>query len=205
MHAPPQPPPPCLTRSYTSRAIRGGTVIAEDVVDLETHRRRVLDPDGYRSAVSPCPRCRSKYVHAHCLRDRTARPLGLDEPKEVVTVRLYRCATEQCRAVFTVLPAFLARHLWRMWSTVAEAAAKKTGPRSTVRRWTSRLATDAEQPLQVLAAVEEEPATRSALLQSRPRDRTGLVDVLRSVLGGRGLLARVAAWIHRLEPGIRLM
>ena len=44
-------PPPqeaaCLSRPYPSSQ-KGGTLIAEDVGDLLTHRRRLAAPDGYR-------------------------------------------------------------------------------------------------------------------------------------------------------------
>ena len=51
---PPPSPPVCLTRSYKSRNQKGGTVIAEGVRDLETHRRMLLDPDAYRSVIGSC-------------------------------------------------------------------------------------------------------------------------------------------------------
>src|SRR4051812_38004858 len=46
-----RPPPPepedCLAESRASR-YKGGALITEDVHDLPTHRRRPMDPDGYR-------------------------------------------------------------------------------------------------------------------------------------------------------------
>ncbi len=47
--SPPQAPK-YLERLYPSTQ-KGVTLIAEDVTDLETHRQRLSDPDGYR------PRC----------------------------------------------------------------------------------------------------------------------------------------------------
>ena len=47
-HRPPPPEPEdCLIHSRVSR-YKGGTLIAEDVLDLATHGRRIVDPDGYR-------------------------------------------------------------------------------------------------------------------------------------------------------------
>jgi hypothetical protein len=53
--SPPQPPG-CLTRSYVSRGVRGGTIIAEDVYDLAEHRNRLADPDTYCCVA--CPKSR---------------------------------------------------------------------------------------------------------------------------------------------------
>jgi type IV pilus biogenesis protein CpaD/CtpE len=35
----------------------------------------------------------------------------------------YVCASPECRATWRVLPAFVARHLWRRWPTVARTIA----------------------------------------------------------------------------------
>ena len=56
------------------------------------------------------------------------------------------------RAVWRVLPAFLARHLWRAWSTVAEALTPETENRSSVpaptrTRWRTRLRERAVVPV----------------------------------------------------------
>ncbi len=101
---PPPSPPICLTRSYKSRGQKGGTVIAEDVHDLQTHRKRLLDPDDYRSVITSCRACGTSRLHALCFRERVLRR-GFGKAQEVETVRLYRCALKPCGAVFTVLPA----------------------------------------------------------------------------------------------------
>ena len=203
MNRPPQPPL-CLTRSYASRGIRGGTVIAEEVLDLDTHREWLLDPDHYRQCVSPCLRCGHRSVHALCFRDRKPRPVDDNPTASTVAIRLYRCPVKDCGAVFTVLPAFIARHLWRTWSTVARAVGTQTGPESTLRRWLGRMRSDASQLIQRFHSLADE-WTRDQLAADRPADRSAFLRCLETLLGFRHLWARVAGWIQRLEPGIRLM
>jgi hypothetical protein len=64
-------PPPyaerCLDTSRVSR-FNGGTLVAEDVHDLEEHRRRMNDGDAYRPG--PCPRCGHATLHVHCRPER---------------------------------------------------------------------------------------------------------------------------------------
>jgi hypothetical protein len=204
---PPPPPAVCLTRSYASREIKGGTVIAEDVRDLETHRAKLLDPDEYRCAIGACRACGSKVLHALCFRERVLRG-AREEPAVVETIRLYRCAVKVCGAVFTVLPAVIARHLWRLWETVEGAAGGRLDvPRSTWRRWQGRLGSSSRQIIETLTS------RASSLLSSGFRSALGriatrgeLVEALRRSLE-RALepFAPLSAWIHRLEPGIRLM
>lgn len=204
---PPPPPPVCLTRSCSSRKIKGGTVIAEDVRDLETHRKKLLDPDEYRSAIGACSACGSKALHALCFRERVLRG-GCDEPSLAETIRLYRCAAKACGAVFTVLPAVIARHLWRLWKTVEDAMAEKLElPRSTSFRWLRRLGSSAGQLVQTLTSNASSlisPSLSSALMKAATRRE--LVDAFRpSLEQSVEPFSLLAAWIHRLEPGIRLM
>lgn len=205
------PPPPaavCLTRSYASRKIKGGTVIAEDVRDLDTHRKKLLDPDEYRSVVGACRACGSKALHAHCFRERILRG-GANEQALAETIRLYRCAAgTTCGAVFTVLPAVIARHLWRRWETVEAAAAGKLEvPRSTFLRWLGRLGSSAGQIVQAFTSKATSLISRSfSSALSKAATRRELIEAFRCSLE-RSVepLALLAAWIHRLEPGIRLM
>lgn len=205
----PRRTPVCLTRSDLSRAIKGGTIIAEEVKDLGDHRERILDPDGYRFFVLPCPRCGSGRVHAHSFRCRLLRPASPQSPARRVEIRLYRCAFSSCRAVFTVLPAFIARHLWRSWEIVSTVCCHGAeAPRTTRRRWVGRLLSDASQLLQLLfsVVVSGHPVSR-ALGRGRPRTRRDFLDALTHSLGLsiHSALVFSAAWIHRLQPGIRLM
>lgn len=205
-------PPPrakvCLTRSYASRRIKGGTVIAEDVRDLETHRRKILDPDEYRATIDACWACGSKVLHALCMRERTLRG-ALETASRVETVRLYRCALKTCGAVFTVLPAVIARHLWRLWQTVEDSVSGKvTVPESTQRRWLGRLCSSASRLLQTIAAKAASLFSEGFVSKlSKVTTRLELVEALRSTQGEFALntFAVLAAWIHRLEPGVRLM
>lgn len=199
--APPQPPE-CLTRSYLSRGIKGGTIIAEDVLDLAEHQKRLPDADRYRPEA--CRNCGHPKVHAHCFRDRVLREADPRRPPLVVQIRLFRCAS--CGAVFTILPAFIARHLWRAWNTVeAVARGKEVAPKATMKRWLSRLGSDAWQLVQVFTA-SIQSALSEALLRSQQSIRLDVVAVVEPFLGATSsVFARIAAWIHRLAPGVRLM
>jgi hypothetical protein len=203
------PPPPavCLTSSYVSRRIKGGTVIAQDVLDLEEHRKRLADPDDYRAVVGSCLRCDSERLHAHCFRERKLRPASPEEPPERVDVRLFRCATKSCGAVFTVLPAFIARHLWRAWETVEDVARRKLkAPATTATRWLARLESDASELLDIFMTSSSGPAVDERLSESRLQTREAFLEALKPLLRGlTSSFALTAAWIHRLEPGLRLM
>lgn len=201
MHTPPGTPL-CLEQPYTSRGIRGGTMIVEEVLDLTSHEARLLDPDGYRP--STCRRCRGTRLHAHCFRGRRLRSL-CGEPATDVRIRLYVCPDKSCRAVYTVLPGLVPRHLSYDWATAGRAVeARKGVPRTTLLRWLRRLATSVVCLLQRFHA-HADKATSALLAAERPSDRKGFVETLSRRLGTHHLFGRVAAWIHRLEPGIRLM
>ena len=100
----------CLVRLRPSSQ-KGGTILAEDVTDLATHDRRICDPDGYRPPF--CPSCGARRLHVHDYRERVLRA----EPLEPVA-RVVRHECVGCAAVWQVLPAFIARHLWRSWQVV---------------------------------------------------------------------------------------
>lgn len=207
---PPPQPPIVLTRSYKSRGIKGGTVIAEDILDPEVHAQALLDADTYRTAIGRCRCCGTERWHAHCFRERLPRPaVGAAAERRSTAIRLYRCATQGCGAVVTVLPAFIARQLWRTWETVqsvAQGAARV--PKTTWLRWSERLSSSAVPIVQLLFALA------SGLLSRRQRKALAPVETRASLIHAAaecGLVdatrpfARLASWIHRLEPGIRLM
>ncbi len=210
-HRPPPPEPEdCLIRSRASR-YKGGTLIAEDVHDLATHRQRVADPDGYRPC--ECPRCRGRVLHVHDYPQRT--PYGEPGLPPVIIIVRYICADASCEATWRILPAFLARNLWRVWPTVERTVRTRAPPppapapvpRRTARRWRERLASAVKQLVLLLA-------TSSGVLLEAIAKRTGLaatrlalVDVHAQMAmppPGRHL-ADLAALVHRLERGIRLM
>jgi hypothetical protein len=204
------PPPPavCLTRSYASRKIKGGTVIAEDVLDLDTHKEKLADPDEYRECIPPERHCGAK-VHALCFRERLLRSAEVDEPPQITTVRMYRCPRRSCGAVFTVLPAFIARHLWRQWRTVEEVTEGRRGaPKLTQHRWLGRLKSSASQLVQLVLAKASSLVPSECLhALTKVTTRWSFLEAVRSAAlrEHQHSLAAIAAWIHRLEPGIRLM
>ena len=195
-------PPACLERAYPSSQ-KGGTLIAEEVQDLQTHERYLEDPNRYRPA--RCGRCRAK-VHIHDLRPRSL----LGDPAVATEVIRFRCADrEGCGAAWEIVPGFLARHLWRKWGTVATAVERPEQskvPERTRRRWKSRLATTARQLVAVLSTASE---TMCALAAAVGLDgsRFDLVAAYRARTqpdGGR-CLAELAGFLHRLSLGVRLM
>jgi len=203
--------PEYLNVPYADKpAQRGGTLIAEDVWDLDQHRRQVTDPDGYRPDV--CPRC-GRTVQGHGCRTRKLR----DQPDSAAEeIRRYRCP--HCPAVWQVLPAVIARNLHRTWAAVQSRLVrggllKATGAEwrvlrkpATLKRWQRRLAATAIVLTQVLAECGEAVQAVIAPLGggcSRGQLIDGLAD--RGLLDGRTKMAQLASWIHRLVPGVRLM
>ena len=193
-------------------------MIAESVVDLETHER-LLGNGGYRPP--GCRRC-GRPMHIHEYRER----LLLGDPRGSTGIAIFQCADrERCGAVTRVLPAFLARHLWRAWPTVegaiaetrdtgdeAEAAARAGPvPERTIRRWRTRLAASAAALVVVLGtAASTVPELHRVVQQvGLAGTRAELVEALVTRAEPRpkpGLrLATTAAVIHRLVPGVRLM
>lgn len=201
---PPPEPARCLILSRVSR-YKGGTLIAEDVVDLDTHRRRLADPDGYRPKA--CAKCGWDVLHVHDHPKRKPPEYG-----EIFIVR-HRCAKPTCGATWRILPAFLARHLHRVWRSIERAVDEDKPmeslaiPATTVRRWRSRMASAAKQLVVLLAAnggaLLEAIAKEAGLDSTRTEFVNVYVDLVKPDRCLR--LAEVAALIHRLERGIRLM
>jgi hypothetical protein len=184
-------------------------VIAEAVLDLETHQACLADPDAYRSVIGECLHCGSPTLHAHCFRTRILRAAGSEAKPRVVEIRLYRCALRPCGAVFTVLPAFIARHLWRAWKTVEESAAgEQTPPRSTLVRWLGRLASEAAQLVQSFVSLGQGVLEASFLRQvcaSSTRWQVVAAAGGALALSSGRVFSTIAGWIHRLARGVRLM
>ena len=197
----PSPPQPAkyLEQPYASTQ-KGGTLIAEDVTDLETHERRLCDPDGYRP--SCCPRCGHAVLHVHDYRPRVLRA---DPHRVVVKVVRHRCVAVDCGARWLILPLVLARHLWRRWAVVEATTRGRRPvdwppvPARTARRWRARLRLAGRRLTQVLAASGSAPLEAVA-------QRLGLTATRLDVILALGLtLSSVAALMHRLAPGLRLM
>jgi hypothetical protein len=208
---PPPEPAPCLVRPYPSSQ-KGGTLIAEDVTDRVEHRRRLCDPDGYRPA--ECPRCHHRVLHVH---DYIERLLVADAVEPKVGIIRYSCAG--CGAVWRILPAFVARHLWRSWDTVKANTLSARAPPSrppsqprvparTLLRWWARLMASAMALVQLFGASWDALLIEVAGVIGRGGTREALVYAYAAKTGAEALgnpLARVAGLVHRLMPGVRLM
>lgn len=127
-------------------------------------------------------------------------------------VKIVRYACAGCRATWRVLPAFIARHLWRRWTTVARAIVGNPGasmmpvvPARTRRRWKNRLASAARQIAHLLSQHDESVAKLARVLgfDATRRDLVELFVAVRAL--GVHALEDIAATLHVLEPGIRLM
>lgn len=209
---PPPQPEACLVRLRPSSQ-KGGTIIAENVTDLATHDRRLCDPDGYRPRF--CPSCGETTLHVHDYRDRVLRA---EPERPVASIVRHECVG--CEAIWQVLPAFIARQLWRTWRVVEHTLKGATArpaetdgrrwppvPERTLRRWRARWLRPARFVAQVLASCGEaawaalaaglEPAATCAELVAAYAGAT--------MTGAGHLLAAVAALIYRLQPKVRLM
>ncbi len=199
----PPEPEACLTRSYPSNQ-KGGTLIAEDVLDLATHSHRLSDPDLYRPEA--CPRCGAR-LHVHDCRVR-----GLvGDPAISTEVPRFRCADRaSCGATWQILPAFIARQLWRSWRVVEEAVdspQRSKVPKRTRRRWRARLASAGRLLVALLTTTADQVCEALATSAGLGCSRLELVRAYRAALSpGKGeCFAGLAGWIHCLAAGIRLM
>ena len=122
-----------------------------------------------------------------------------------MTVVIFLCA--KCSATWRVLPAFVARCLWRSWEVVEGVlfGERSPVPARTAQRWRARLAQTARAATQALAtsgaAVLREVAQRVGLGASRG----ALVKTYAEATASSSLMAPLAALLHRLSPGLRLM
>ena len=197
----------CLVSSYASRGgtgQKGGTLIDETVLDLATHEERMKDPASYRPAVC---RCGGDRLHLHDRRERKVRGAsGIF----IVSVVVFLCA--KCSATWRVLPAFLARCLWRTWAVVAavlcfaqRSAAEPEVPRRTRQRWRARLAQTARVPMQLLASAGDATLRDVAQRVGLEGCRQTLAKSYAIAFASAVPLASLAVLLHRLSPGIRLM
>ena len=196
----------CLVSSDSSRGQRGGTLIDESVQDVATHEARMREPASYRP--KQC-RCGRRTLHIHGRRERvlwgTAVPAG---GVATITVMVFLCAA--CHATWRVLPAFLARCLRRTWEVVeravqgTRAAGEPVVPERTAQRWAARLRQSARLPGQVLATAGTAALSEVTLAVGLDGDRRALAEEFAAQVGAT-LLAPLAALLHRLSPGVRLM
>lgn len=189
----------CLVSNDASRGRKGGTIIDERVLELSVHEMMLKDPASYRPA--EC-RCGCTRLHVHDRRERRLRGPG----SAVVTVMIFLCAS--CLATWRVLPAFLARCLWRTWEVV-EAAISDGGrqqvPARTVQRWQARLAQAARAATQALATSGAPMLRAVAQRVGLEASRGALVKAYADATASPSMLAPLAALLHRLSPGLRLM
>jgi hypothetical protein len=205
---PPWAAPPaaetCLVRAYSSRPTqKGGTWIAEHFVSLSAYLAALSNADLLRPPRCVSRGCTCGGLHVKERRERRPRQLVVDgKAVPAVVILIFECAT--CAATWRVLPAFLARCLWRTWDVIArELSGAPPGsappvPRRTVRRWRARLVQTARQPVQVLAVAGgalRGVAQRLGLDCSR-------AQLLAGYAAGVGALSVL---LHRLAPGVRLM
>jgi len=197
----------CLVLSYASRGQKGGTLIDESVMDLAEHEARMRDPASYRP--KEC-RCGGRTLHVHGRRERRMRGSAIaDGGLGTVTVMVFLCVS--CLATWRVLPAFLTRCLWRAWAVVERvvagtrrAADEPRVPERTRRRWLARLAQTARVPGQVLATSGSATLREVAQGVGLDADRRGLAARYAERFH-TSLLAPLAALLHRLGPGVRLV
>ncbi len=178
---------------------KGGTVLARHIQTLEEHEAALADPDRVRP--QRCLRCRAAAVHVHERRHRvfqgeTGGPPGTD-------VLIFRCADQNCGAVWRVLPVFLARHLWRRWSVVETGVVRPRPtrhrvPRRTQQRWKARLQTSATVLVTLLAASGIARWTELAARVGASGSRGDLVAQACS-------LPELAHAIDHQMPGVRVM
>jgi hypothetical protein len=182
------------------------------VKDRATHDQLLSDPDAYRPAF--CPSCDHVVLHVHDYRERKlfAEPADPEQPAAAVRIIRYECAA--CGATWRTLPAFLARHLWRSWAVVEAVtvgapppADQPEVPDRTQRRWSARLRSAAALLVQILATSAETLLARIASTVGLLGTREELVRAHAAKTGAPrgGRLAALAALIHRLMPGVRLM
>jgi hypothetical protein len=102
------PPPParCLERPYSSSQ-KGGTLIAEGVIDFESHKRHIADPDGYRPCfLAPSPVMPP--VMFFWLRPRLARRFARFRARQLGSVPVFAVPVMPPRYVFWLRPRLAA-------------------------------------------------------------------------------------------------
>lgn len=175
---------------------KGGTLIATGIVTLDDHAAALANPDLVRPR--ECGACRSPLLHVHDRRTRKLDGLG----SETLEILIFRCA--RCRVVWRVLPAFLARHLWRSWKAIADALndarTRKSAPERTRQRWHRRLR---ERATMLVVVVGQLGPARTQAVAALALDVTR-GDVV-AAFGGLARLAKLATLVDHLVPGVRVM
>ncbi len=181
---------------------RGGTLIAAEITDVRTHVATLRKPDLVRPREG-CPSCGRGRLYVH---DRRERKIMGNREVASVEILVFRCSWVQCRAVWRVLPAFLARHLRRTWSTVSDAIDPKMRghspvPRRTKQRWAARLHEAGSTIVYVLRTAGHGDVP----LQVLDLDGNVLRSDVINAFGGPQHIAKLAAAVHRVCPNLRLL
>lgn len=178
---------------------KGGTLIAPQVVTFDHHHAALTNSDLVRPR--QCAACEWMVLHVHGRRTRKLDGLG----SQTTDILVFRCARPECRVTWRVLPAFLARHLWRTWDAVSDALGmdrtrSSSTPKRTRRRWVRRLCEQAATLVVVLGQLgPARPLAVAALgLDATRRD---VVEAF----GGLAKLAKLAVRVDHLVPGVRVM
>jgi hypothetical protein len=101
--------------------------------------------------------------------------------------------------------------LWRDWKTVEDVLeGERKAPRRTTERWYRRLVSSAKQLVQLFQAKVVQTLNGSldwVKALSANLTRGGFINKVRlsKVISPPNSFAQIAAWIHRIEPGVRLM
>ena len=177
------------------------------MLTLAAHEERLKDPSSYLP--EEC-KCGSVRLHLHDRRTRLLRGTSTSDGRFAsVIVLVFLCA--DCSATWRVLPAFLARLLWRTWETVANTLADEPPPGQpkvpdrTRQRWRARLGQAARTATQVLASSGAAALRAVARQVGLEANRQELVTAFAAAFTGGVVLPRLAELLHRLAPGIRLM
>lgn len=179
---------------------KGGTLLARGIRTLQAHLAALANPDQIRP--QECPRCLKSPVYVHDRRPRVF--CGEVDGPPGTDVLIFRCADlERCGAVWRMLPAFLARHLWRRWSVVGVSLATEgTGrhrvPSRSQQRWRARLGTSAAVLVALLDATGVAHWTDLAARVGSAGTRGDLVEAASD-------LPELAVVIDRQLPGVRVM
>jgi hypothetical protein len=133
-----------------------------------------------------------------------------------VLILQFRCANTACGATWRILPLFLARHLWHAWRAFERSVrpSRVTAPTApppiaarTRVRWLSRLSASARVLVAVLATSVGVMLEELAKCVGLSGTRGALVDAYVGIAAAlpSEQLSSLAALVHRLEPGLRLM
>ena len=110
-----------------------------------------------------------------------------------------------------VLPAFVARHLWRTWKTVEaivvppEQRPRVVVPERTRRRWRARTSQPVRVVLHVLSSLRTTILAGLVAAVGLDGTRRALLAAFRPLAGAAGACAALAVLLGGVLPGLRVM